>query len=266
MLYRIAWPFRERMAIAFVVCLWALLDARGSALAGGAPQPRVIHAIDRYPYLLENEGWSGASVMGNATSLFAGTTYALTGDIEQPGWRVRSQAGLTYFTYRKWIKGLDGPEHAKMAGRKQRTDFLVGYHYQWRRLIIKAFVGISSERRVSDLLDNDFTPIGISYGGKAALDAWLALADGRWLAASTSWASSANAFQASLRTGFGVLDDLDLGLETEVGGDDTYKVGRLGGFATWRLGEVGITVAGGATSGFDLDIGPYGTLNLFLRY
>ena len=57
-----------------------------------------------------------------------------------------------------------------------RSDrFLSDGIYQWHRLVLKGFAGVTSERRVADLLDTDFSPLDISFFTESPRTARLAL-------------------------------------------------------------------------------------------
>ncbi len=250
------------LVLGAALALYSALPAH----AEGAPQPRVIHAVDNYPYALWRESWVGGDVLANSWSIYSGSTFALTGDIERPGWRLRTIGGYGRYTYRKWIRGLDGPERPKFTGHKVFSDALLGYHFQWHRLTLKAFAGMTSERHIIDPRDPDNPVSDSAYGGKAALEAWLTVSDKQWLAGNISAASAFNTYKLGLRTGYAVLEALDLGLEARFEGNRAYNAGRIGGFATWRLDDAGLTVAVGATGDRDMRPSHYGRINLFVRY
>lgn len=248
-------------------CGWTVY-VPSPADAGGAPQPRTVHALDTYPYLLRNEAWGGTDIVSTSWSVYSGSTYALTGDIEQPGWRLRSTGGYGRYTYRKWRLGLDGKERVNLryTARKYFSDLLVGYHFQWRRLTLKTFGGLTTERHVITPHDPDKSVTVMSYGGKAALNAWLSLSNRRWLATRISWASTVNTYKISTQAGHAVLDDLDLGIEAKLDGNDRYRTGRIGSFVTWRIGDAGLTIAADTSVDRSIHAVPYGSINLFMRY
>jgi hypothetical protein len=236
------------------------------SLAQGAPEPRIVHAIDRYPYILWRESWGGGELQARSWSLYSGTTVALTGDIEADGWRLRSTAGYGQYSYRKWIRGQDRPEHAKLTGRKVFSDVLLGHQLHWSRLTVKTFAGLTSERHIIDPRDADSDADGFAYGGKAALEAWLSVTDRHWLAGSASWASTHKSFKLELKTGYNVRKSLDIGIEARLDGDETYSAGRVGAFATWRVGDAGVTATAGYTGDREMRTSPYASLSLFYRY
>lgn len=253
-------------AIGVMLCVGWAVSFPSPTHASGPPQPRIAHAIDNSPYLLRNEAWGGADVLTSYWSVYSGSTYALTGDIEASGWRLRSTGGYGRYAYKKWSGTRKSPVYVTYKGRKYFSNLLLGYHFQWHRLTLKTFGGLSTERHVITPHDPDEAARAMRYGGKAALDAWLTLSDRQWLATSVSWASTFNTYKLSAQTGYAVLRDLDLGIQAQVDGNNTHRVGRIGGFATWRLGDAGLTFAAGASVDRAIRSAPYGSINLFVRY
>jgi Cellulose biosynthesis protein BcsS len=231
-----------------------------------APQPRVIHAVDRHPFVLWRETWAGGEMLANSWSVYTGSTVALTGDIEDVGWRLRSTGGYGQYSYRKLVRGLNGPEHVKYTGRKTFSDVLLGYQFHWNKLTLKAFAGASSEQHIIDPRDPDNPVANFTYGAKAALEAWLSISDKHWIAGDFSFSSTFNTYKLGLRTGYKLLEKLDVGIETRLEGNDAYQAGRAGGFATFRFDEAGVTLSGGVTGDRDMRTSHYANVSLFLRY
>ena len=266
-MYRVTYCFSSRRSSArFLLCLCALLGSCIATYADGAPEPRVVHAIDTYPHVLWNESWGGAEAQADSWSIYSGSTVALTGDIEGPGWRLRSTGGYGRYHYAKLLRGLDGPEDTRLTGQKYFSTLLLGHQFQRQRLTIKAFAGLTSDRHIIDPRDPMQSAGGMVYGGKAALEAWLALANAQWLAGNLSWASTLQTYNFSARGGMAVLNDLDFGLEARWQRNRHHRAGRIGGFATWRIGDAGLTAAAGATGQRARPLGPYGRISLFLRF
>ena len=205
-------------------------------------------------------------MLARSWSIYTGSTVALTGDIEGVGWRLRSNGGYGRYTYQRWIQGLDGPEYATFTGHKAFSDVMLGYHFRWQRLTLKAFGGIATEQHGVIPLDPDNEVAQFSYGGKVGLEAWLSVTDRYWIAAEASWASVFDTYKVGLRTGYRLLNELDVGLEARFEGNDAYETGRAGGFVTVRFGDVGITAAGGFTGDRDMRSSHYANVSLFLRY
>jgi hypothetical protein len=212
------------------------------------------------------EAWAGGEMLANSWSIYSGSTIALKGDIKQPGWRMRATAGYGQYSYTQTTRGVGRSARQKLKGRKVFSDTLIGYQFQWQRLTLKTFTGVTFENHFIDPRDPENPVVDFSYGGKLALEAWLRLSEKHWLASDLSWASAFNTYKLGLRTGYAVLDDLDLGIETQFEGNDAFEAGRVGGFATWKLGDAALTVAGGATGDRDMRASHYGRAGLFFRF
>ncbi|MFT7576967.1 MAG: hypothetical protein ACI9XZ_003359 [Alphaproteobacteria bacterium] len=212
------------------------------------------------------EAWAGGETLANSWSIYTGSTMALMGDIKQPGWRMRATAGYGQYSYTKTANGVGGRARLKLNGRKVFSDALIGYQFQWQRLIVKTFGGVTFENHFIDPRDPDNPVVDTSYGGKVALEAWLRLSEKHWLASDLSWASAFNTYKLGLRTGYTVLNNVDLGVETQLEGNDAFEAGRAGGFATWKLGDAALTVAGGATGDRDMRASHYGRVGFYFRF
>lgn len=226
----------------------------------------MVDAVDTFPYVLKHEYWAGADTLAGSWSVYAGSTYALTGDIEGPGWRLRTTSSYGRYRYYKSLDEFDPDQTIQLRGQNVSSELLLGHHFQWHRLTLKAFAGVTSARSLFDPYDPDPPGSGTSYGGKAALETWVAVTDTHWLAGNFSWATDFKTYKVGLRGGLATLDQLDIGLEAQWQGSKAYKAGRVGGFATWKLGDVGITVGAGASGRLDVRASHYGRINLFLRY
>lgn len=211
------------------------------------------------------EAWTGGEVLANSWSVYSGATLALKGDVKRPGWRMRATAGYGQYSYSKAIPG-NGPRSLELMGRKVFSDALIGYQFHWQDLVLKAFAGATFENHFVDPRDPDNPVVDFSYGGKFAMEAWLRLSDRSWLAGNASWSSAFNTHKLGLKTGYAVLKPLDVGIEAQFEGNDAFEAGRAGAFATWKIGDAALTIAGGATGDRDMQTSHYGRAGLFFRF
>lgn len=211
------------------------------------------------------EAWTGGEVLANSWSVYSGASMPLNGDVKQPGWRMRATAGYGQYAYTKSAPG-GGSTSLKLKGRKVFSDALIGYQFHWHNLVLRAFGGATFENHFVDPQDPDNPVIDFSYGGKVAMEAWLRPSERSWLAGDASWDSAFNTYKLGLRTGYAVLEPLDVGIETQIEGNDAFEAGRAGIFATWKVGDAALTVAGGATGDRDMRTSHYGRAGLFFRF
>jgi hypothetical protein len=237
--------------------------------------------VDGQPYVQWRAAWTGAEVLANSWSVYSGATMSIFGDIaksvrdevgreetsrDETGWRVRVTGGYGQYSYRRWINGVAGREYRKFIGHKTFSDVLFGYQMQWNRLTFKAFGGLTAERHIVDPRDPENPVTGFSYGGKAALEAWLAISERHWLAADLAWDSAFETVRLGTRTGYRVFDNVDLGIEARFEGNQAFDAGRVGVLATWKFGDVALSGTVGVSGDRDMRTSPYGTVNLFYRY
>lgn len=255
------------VAILSVFCaLWWVFIAVSAHADDRQQQPPLLQSDAADPPTEWIEAWTGGELLANSWSIYSGATMALKGDIKQPGWRMRATAGYGQYSYGKSANGVSGPVRLKFKGHKVFSDTLIGYQFQWQRLTLKAFGGVSFENHYIDPRDPDNPVVNFSYGAKLALEAWLRLSQKHWLASDLSWASAFNTYKLGLRTGYAVLDHIDLGIETQFEGNDAFEAGRAGGFATLKFADAELTVAGGATGDRDMRASHYGRVGLFFRF
>lgn len=183
------------------LCLHWLASITPTPADGTAPQPRMIHAVDRHPFVLWRESWVGGEMLVHSWSLYTGSTVTLTGDIEAVGRRLRSTGGYRQYSYRKLVSDLNGPEHMKYTGHKTFSDVLLGYHFQWNKLTLKTFAGVSSERHIIDPRDPDNPVADFTYGAKASLEAWLTISEKHWIAGDFAFSSAFNTYKLGIRMG-----------------------------------------------------------------
>jgi len=262
--------------------IWQIVDWLGSRLARRTCGAAVIwlglqgfafmsaaqagDAGEKTAYAPWRETWVGGEMLAHSWSVYTGSTVALTGDINSVGWRLRSTGGYGQYTYRKLVRGLDGPENVTYTGRKTFSDALLGYHFQVDKLILKAFAGVSVERHIIDPRDPDNSVAGFTYGAKAALEAWLSISDRQWIAGNLALSSNFNTYKMGLRTGYKPLENLNIGIETRFEGNDAYHAGRAGGFVTIQVGDASATLSGGVTGDRDMRTSHYLSVNLYLKY
>jgi len=237
-----------------------------AALAERAAEPQVFHAIDRYPYILWGETWSGAEMQTRSWSFYSGSTVAISGDIERPGWRLRGGGSYGQYTYRKLVRGIAGPERMKFRGHKSSSELMLGYHSTWSKLTLKAFAGLNSEQHLVDPRDPGNAVADINYGAKGALEAWYSLSNRHWLAGELSYATTFNTYKIGLKSGYRIFDAIDLGVSARVEGDDEYLAGRAGAFTTLKIYDFSLTLGGGITGDRDMRTSPYANISLFYRF
>lgn len=134
--------------------------------------------------------WSGGEIRDDSWAVYVGGTYALNGDITQPGWRLRAVAGYSPFDYKHEVFSL-----VDIAGQLWGTKFSVtdetdtatfanafaGYQFQFGPTTLKALGGavfkevsaIPSVRNANAILKREYKLNTVStWGVGGALETW----------------------------------------------------------------------------------------------
>ncbi len=221
------------------------------------------------PYVPEwREAWGGVDVTARSWTAYFGTGVALGIDIREPGWRLRSTGGYGQYLYKQYR--LEDGERRKrtLRGRKAYSDFLLGYQWNEPNAVYRAYGGAALERHILDPRDpkqrSDASEL--SLGAKGVLEAWYALPGDAWLGAEASFTHNPAAYKLAARYGHGLNELLDLGLEWQFDDDRDYRAGRVGLFATYKLGKSFIGAAAGVGSELEWRPTAYGRVNVYYRY
>jgi len=212
------------------------------------------------------ETWAGGEMQARSWSVYSGSTVALGHDIRTPGWRLRSGGGYGQYSYRKLVRGRNGPERIKFHGHKVFSEAMLGYHFNWDKLTLKTFAGVNFEQHIIDPRDPDNSVNEPSYGAKGALEAWYSVSNQHWIAADLSYATTFNTYRIGARSGYRMLPPLHIGLETRIEGNDEYLAARLGAFASLKVYDFDLSIGGGITGDRDMRTSPYVNISLFYQY
>lgn len=210
--------------------------------------------------------WGGAQVVGSDWSVYSGTTVAPSGSISQPGWRLRATGGYGEYRYHGVNRLGPTPTLQRFKGRSAFSDLLAGYQWQAGDWTIKAFAGASIIGHVISPRDLDNPVSGTHFGATAVVETWFNISRETWLSNSVSWSSVFRTYKADMRLGTRLTDNLDIGLEAAVTGDQMHDNGRAGGFIQFHVGETEIRASSGVSGDRDGNTDVYGTLNLLFTF
>ena len=226
----------------------------GASIAG----PLVVHAAeqdDEPPWRLT---WVGAQIAGEDWSVYTGTSYALTGQLDQDGLRLRIVGGYGHYDYVS--------ESTRFKGQHAFSDVLIGYQLRFADVIVKGFAGIAAAGHNVSPFDPDNAAIGYSYGAIVALESWINLSDRLWLSAAGKYTTVFDGYAADLRLGYRWWRRTSAGLESGVHGDADYVAARAAVFVQHAWGHGDARLSLGAAADRDMDIAPYAALNFSLKY
>ena len=163
------------------------------------------------------EGWAGADVASGNWSVYGGMAAALSGDIREDGWRVRSSTG--YGRYRYQRPAFDAANRRvvwpEFRGQMTFADALIGYQRTFGPTVVKAYGGIAEESHdvrpgAGSILaiDDENAVQGSRYGFKGVLETWTSLGDWGFVQADVNWSQPFQAYGGRLRTRLAVQSQL----------------------------------------------------------
>jgi hypothetical protein len=212
------------------------------------------------------EVWAGVDASTHVWLAYSGVTIAPYSDMFSDGIRLRAATGFGEYSY----TGERNGQGQSFSAQTGFVDALVGYLDRLGPLTAKAFVGISAIEHDVRPYDPQNPVQGRAYGPKAVVELWLNMGESAWSSLDASWTSAHETYAGRFRTGYRLFDDVSLGLEARVNGNELDKDARGGVFAryAWHGGEV--SLAGGVAGRF-LEDGhdmhdPYATLCWLMQF
>jgi len=212
------------------------------------------------------ELWVGADASSHVWLIYGGATIAPLSDVFSDGVRLRVATGYGGYRY----TGIRNGQTMTYEADTAFADALVGYLKRLGPLTAKAFVGAAAIEHDVRPLDPENPVQGRAYGPKAVVELWLNMGKSAWSSLDLNWTSAHETHAGRLRTGYRLFDDVTLGAEARVDGDELDKDARGGLFLryAWDGGEV--SLAGGVSGRFFEDAhdmtDPYGTVNWLVQY
>jgi Cellulose biosynthesis protein BcsS len=276
---------RNTRAVASAVIAALVLDCQ-SAPAAAAGKDAADHVAEDHDDdeigSTAREFWMGADAGARNWLVYAGTTFAPSGDIHSDGWRLRTVATHGRYDYNWDVK-------TKVKVARTTSDTLIGYQMRFGELTAKVFGGYAYMLSIYDLPAYSIRTQKTNAGAKGALELWLNLGSTAWTSLDMSYAQPRDSISIRSRTGYRVFPKLSIGPEaifnySDLTGEVQEHADRLRGNTRiglfvrqeWEGGEIS---ASGGLSGdlverksggepYDLLHAPklYGTLNLVVQF
>jgi hypothetical protein len=265
-----------------------------AALAAASCMPLTLPAKagEQRP-MLWREVWAGADVSANVWLAYTGATIAPYSHIHEDGLRLRVVTGAGRYTYRGF------PSSQTFEADTAFVDLLAGYLVRMRALTAKAFVGLSGIDHDIQPFDRENISIGRDWGVKGVVELWYDVSPTVYASLDLSYSTAHDTGSVRMRTGYRVWPSLSVGVEAglDVDGQARCKLrleagsgcrlgdgdveapslldyARTGAFVRyeWTGGEV--SVSGGVLGrmfdaggdGDDLELDPYGTVNVIVQF
>ncbi|MEL6299757.1 MAG: cellulose biosynthesis protein BcsS [Pseudomonadota bacterium] len=215
-----------------------------------------------------SEIWAGVAARTNSWAAYTGTTFALSGSLADPGWRLRLSGGMGEFEYGRTRNGVAETYRA----RTTFGDALVGYHLQLGATTAKLFAGATLASTTVKPPDPDFDHARSTLGAKVRLETWTRLpanfvfkfdVEGGQL---FERPRKVNIIRADALLAYEVSPDLRIGLEAAYHEQDPYRAFEAGGHVSFGFyfGSR-IDVSAGYVRDEDND-GVYGRASLLFKY
>ncbi|MDO9382535.1 MAG: cellulose biosynthesis protein BcsS [Hyphomicrobiaceae bacterium] len=211
------------------------------------------------------EAWAGAIGTENVWFAYTGSTSAPFGGLDQPGFRLRAQAGHGEYKFEGWKVSRDAAgtflvDRIKIEDRVNTADAMVGYLLQLGALTAKGFAGLAYVEHDVTSTSVTASADGVEWGPRLQLELWYDAGGPYWASLNATYTTAHDTYGANLRGGFR-LGQTGISIGTEISIDSrtaevtdlTAAYARGGAFVryAWETGE--FSVSGGLA--VDLDDG-----------
>lgn len=228
-------------------------------------QPQRLHAQVRDTPAPRFEIFGGTDA--TATSIFAylGSAWALGRDVRDEGWRLKMLAGRGGYDYDTTLPG--NARESTVDGDITLFQLMAGYQWSHGPWTIKGYGGIAWE-------DHDLSPFdpansvnGAEAGAIGQLEIWRNLGPSGFASLDASYSGAYGGYYAQGRLGRRIGPWMSAGLEAAALGNEEYDGGRGGAFLRFHLGELDLTLSGGAAGEiYGDDIGGYVSVGFYRRF
>ena len=212
------------------------------------------------------DSWSGYALTSETSTGYGGLTYALNGDKTRDGWRLRLEGGGGTYGYTS--NRTDGANviPVDFFGQSTFGNALLGYQWQTDPWTTKVFAGIAYQEHAIGPLDPDNPVVGARWGAKISVEGWRNVGAASFATYDLSFATPFSSYNAQLRYGQSIVEDLWLGLEGGVFGNEELNAARLGIFGRWRTDYGTLWVTGGVSGDYNDPTTPFGSVLVVKSY
>lgn len=196
-------------------------------------------------------GTSHGSIFGSA-----GVTVGLNGDLQQSGPRAKVEGTVGTFAY-------TNNAAQNVRGVQVEGGALVGYEWVWRDARLAGLVGLSVRNTNLSIFDPGSPAAGTTVGAKVAVDFYARPTDRTMVSVHGSFTSNDLAYYTRFKAGYRIAENLYVGPEAFVMGNDFYSQWRVGAHLTGlRMGPIQAGISAGYVYDRDQKSGAYGTLDV----
>lgn len=190
---------------------------------------------------------------------YGGLTYALNGDKNRDGIRLRVQGGTGTYNYTSTRTDGLNTFSVDFMGQGTTADGLIGYQMQFGDFTGKLFAGVAYQYHFVGPIDLDNPVVGEKWGGKIAAEGWLNVGEASFASFDGSYATPFSTYSGQVRYGQSVWDRLWIGIEAGGYGNAELNAGKAGMFGRWQTDWGTFWLAGGVSGDYDDPSTPYGS-------
>ncbi|MGI9407182.1 MAG: cellulose biosynthesis protein BcsS [Hyphomicrobiaceae bacterium] len=245
------------MRLSFSVALRRLIAF--AVLGGGTARAENDDADKPPPAPLKWDTWSGYFATPETSFGYAGLTYALNGDKNEDGWRIRLQGGGGTYGYTSTRTDGLNEFNVDFLGRGTIGEALLGYQMRFGEITGKLFLGAAYQNHIVNPFDADNPVVGEVWGGKLTVEGWMNIGEASFASLDASYATPFQSYSGQVRYGQSIWDRLWIGGELGGYGNEELNAGKLGGFLRWQTGWGTFWLAGGVSGDYDDPSTPYGS-------
>src|SRR5262245_59539074 len=207
----------RRFGGAIAACAWGWMLATAETAAAGEPGAHVTRA----PEALRGVLFSGVDGVEGARYTYGGAIVALNGDLSRDGFVLRAYGSRVDYD-------LDPGNGVGWQG-----DLMLGYKFARSGLWGSVFAGADYQNHRLSPDNPDENVRGTEIGIKVGADLSTPHGSQFYAALSANYSTAFDAFWARVRLGQ-YRDNITLGPEGIVMGNEGFDARRLGGFLTWH--------------------------------
>lgn len=168
-----------------------------------------------------------------------GATAAPSGSLDRDGIRVHLDATAGEYSYRTG----DG---TRVRGRQAEAAAMVGYEWGWSDASLAGFVGLNLRNNTLSIIDANNPVVGTALGLKTALSFYARPSAGTMVSAFGTYTTAHGGYYVRGRAGLALAEDVFVGPEATLLGDDYFNQWRVGGHLSGlSFGPTQVSLAAG---------------------
>jgi hypothetical protein len=205
--------------------------------------------------------FAGSDIASDSTFGWSGFTAALTGLLEEDGWRIRVSGGGGRYRYRTDNVAGGINDASVLSG-----ELMAGYRFSSGDTSATVYAGLHVENQSLGASDPGHEAQGTEAGIKVAVEVYRRFTPQLFGLASASASTVHESYQARVALAHETNRIVALGVEAAINGDERYDEPRAGILVQAVFGRTSVSLSGGILSNSDKGDGLYGTLSVYAIY